>query len=70
METYLIRGTLCMYLTIANFEITIEGVYTIEGVHSMLNICNPYKYSGPDVIHPHALRVTATVVSPIYFNIH
>ena len=48
-----------LYPTIANFEITTQGVYNI------LNTCNPYKSLG---IHPYALRATATEVSLIYSN--
>ena len=46
-----------LYPTIANFEITTQGVYNI------LNTYNPYKSPGPDGIHPYALRATATEVS-------
>ena len=53
-----------LYPAIANFEITTQGVYNI------LNTCNPYKSPGPDGIHPHALRETATEVSPMLTHIY
>ena len=52
-----------LYPTIANFEITTQGVYNI------LNTCNPYKSPEPDGIHPYALRATATEVSPMLTHI-
>ena len=53
-----------LYPAIANFEITTQGVYNI------LNTCNPYKSPGLDGIHPHALRETATEVSPMLTHIY
>ena len=54
------HGGQSLYPTIANFEITTQGVYNI------LNTCNPYKSPGPDGIHPLPLKETATEVSPTY----
>ena len=52
-----------LYPTIANFEITTQGVYNI------LSTCNPHKSPGPDGIHPYALKETATEVSPMLTHI-
>ena len=52
-----------LYPTIANFDITTQGVYNI------LNTCNPHKSPGPDGIHPHVLRATAAEVSPMLTHI-
>ena len=52
-----------LYPTIANFEITTQGVYII------LSTCNQHKSPGPDGIHPYALKETATEVSPMLTHI-
>ena len=52
-----------LYPSITDFRITPEGVYNV------LSNCNPHKSPGPDAIHPYALQVTATEITPILTHI-
>ena len=52
-----------LYPSITDFCITSEGVYNV------LSNCNPHKSPGPDAIHPYALQVTATEITPILTHI-
>ena len=52
-----------LYPSITDFCITSEGVYNV------LSNCNLHKSPGPDAIHPYALQVIATEITPILTHI-